>query len=107
MRAARLHEYTEAMDDALSIDDVDTPQVNQADHVVVDIEGAGWCQTDNHAIEGMWEQYMPQDLPMTLGHENAGTVVETGDGVSTVEEGEQVICHTVMTCGTCRPCRLG
>ena len=24
-----------------------------------------------------------------------------------VEEGESVICHTVMTCGTCRPCRLG
>ncbi len=107
MQAARLHEYTEEMDDALSIDDVDEPQPEQADHVVIDIEGAGWCQTDNHVIEGMWEQYMPQDLPMTLGHENAGTVVEVGDDVSVVEEGESVICHPVMTCGTCRPCRLG
>ncbi|WP_435077565.1 NAD(P)-dependent alcohol dehydrogenase [Halococcus sp. AFM35] len=107
MQAARLHEYTEEMNDALSIDDVDEPQPEQADHVVVDIEGAGWCQTDNHVIEGMWAQYMPQDLPMTLGHENAGTVVEVGDGVSVVEEGESVICHPVMTCGTCRPCRLG
>lgn len=107
MQAARLHEYTDEMDDALSIDEVDEPQAEQSDHVVVDIEGAGWCQTDNHVIEGMWEQYMPQDLPMTLGHENAGTVAETGDGVSTVEEGDEVICHTVMTCGNCRPCRLG
>ena len=107
MRAARLHDYTETMDDALSVDDVDAPQVSQADHVIVDVEGAGWCQTDNHVIEGMWAQYMPQDLPMTLGHENAGRVVEVGGGVSTVGEGDSVICHPVMTCGICRPCRLG
>jgi D-arabinose 1-dehydrogenase-like Zn-dependent alcohol dehydrogenase len=107
MQAARLHEYTEEMESALSIDDVDEPQVEAADGVVVDIEGAGWCQTDNHVIEGMWAEYMPQDLPMTLGHENAGRVVETGDNVSLVEEGTSVICHPVMTCGTCRPCRLG
>ena len=107
MQAARLHEYTDEMDDALSIDTVDRPEADTADGVVVEIEGAGWCQTDNHVIEGMWEQYMPQDLPMTLGHENAGTVVEVGEGVSTVSEGDSVICHTVMTCGTCRPCRLG
>jgi D-arabinose 1-dehydrogenase-like Zn-dependent alcohol dehydrogenase len=107
MQAARLHEYTEEMDSALSIDEVDAPQAEGADDVVVEIEGAGWCQTDNHVIEGMWEQYMPQDLPMTLGHENAGTVAETGDEVSMVEEGDEVICHTVMTCGNCRPCRLG
>lgn len=107
MEAARLHEYTEEMSEALSIDEIDRPEPTQPNHVVVEIEGAGWCQTDNHAIEGMWEQYMPQDLPMTLGHENAGTVAETGDNVSVVEEGDEVICHTVMTCGTCRPCRQG
>jgi D-arabinose 1-dehydrogenase-like Zn-dependent alcohol dehydrogenase len=107
MKAARLHEYTEEMSDALSIDNVDEPQVNTADGVIIEVEGAGWCQTDNHVIEGMWEQYMPQDLPMTLGHENAGQVVEVGEDVSTVSEGDSVICHTVMTCGTCRPCRLG
>jgi D-arabinose 1-dehydrogenase-like Zn-dependent alcohol dehydrogenase len=107
MQAARLHKYTEAMDNALSVDEVDAPEPTQADHVVVDVEGAGWCQTDNHVIEGMWAEYVPQDLPMTLGHENAGTVAATGDGVSVVEEGDQVICHPVMTCGTCRPCRLG
>jgi D-arabinose 1-dehydrogenase-like Zn-dependent alcohol dehydrogenase len=107
MQAARLHEYTDEMDDALSIDDVDRPAADTADAVIVEIEGAGWCQTDNHVIEGMWEKYMPQDLPMTLGHENAGTVAEVGDEVTTVEEGDSVICHTVITCGNCRPCRLG
>src|SRR6056297_1798300 len=107
MRAARLHEYTENMGDGLSIDEIDAPQVTASDDVIVEVDGAGWCQTDNHIIEGMWADYVPQELPMTLGHENAGTVVETGTEVSLVSEGDQVICHPVQTCGTCRPCRQG
>jgi len=107
MRAARLHEYTDEMEDGLSIDEVDAPESTGSDDVIVEVEGAGWCQTDNHIIEGMWEQYVPQPLPMTLGHENAGTVVAVGDEVQLVEAGDQVICHPVQTCGTCRPCRQG
>lgn len=107
MEAARLHEYTEDMSEALTIDDIDRPQVARSDGVVVEVEGAGWCQTDNHIVEGMWTDYVEQTLPLTLGHENAGTVVETGEEVTLVEEGDAVICHPVMTCGKCRPCRLG
>ncbi len=107
MQAARLHEYTEDMEDALTIEDVDRPEATGPTDVVVEVQGAGWCQTDNHVIEGMWTDYVPQELPMTLGHENAGTVVETGDAVTLVEEGDEVVCHPVITCGTCRPCRQG
>ncbi|PSP94737.1 D-arabinose dehydrogenase [Halobacteriales archaeon QS_4_62_28] len=107
MRAARLHEYTDDMSGGLSIDEVDAPQVATSHDVIVEVEGAGWCQTDNHIIEGMWEPYVPQPLPMTLGHENAGTVVDTGEAVDIVSAGDQVICHPVQTCGTCRPCRQG
>ncbi|SHG49183.1 NAD(P)-dependent alcohol dehydrogenase [Halobaculum gomorrense] len=107
MQAARLHEYTDDMANALSIDDVDRPTAEASDDVIVEIEGAGWCQTDNHVIEGMWQEYVPQELPLTLGHENAGTVVEVGAEVNTVDVGDSVICHPVMTCGTCRPCRQG
>jgi propanol-preferring alcohol dehydrogenase len=107
MRAARLHEYTEDMANGLSIDDVDRPAVQSADDVLIEVEGAGWCQTDNHIIEGMWADYVDQDLPMTLGHENAGRVVAVSEDVRTVSEGDRVICHPVQTCGTCRPCRQG
>jgi D-arabinose 1-dehydrogenase-like Zn-dependent alcohol dehydrogenase len=107
MDAARLHEYTEEMDEALSIDEVERPEPSRSDHVVVEVEGAGWCQTDNHIIEGMWTDYVEQDLPMTLGHENAGEVVEIGEEVSTVEVGDKVLCHPLITCGECRACRLG
>ena len=107
MQSARLHEYTEQMDDALSIDEIDRPKITHPNDVIVEVEGAGWCQTDNHVIEGMWTDYVEQDLPMTLGHENAGTVAEIGDQVTTVDVGDSVICHPVMTCGKCRPCRVG
>jgi len=106
MLAARLHEYTDDMSAGLSVEEVDRPTVEGANDVLVEVTGAGWCQTDNHIIEGMWEQYVDQPLPMTLGHENAGIVAETGEAVHIVEEGDPVICHPVQTCGTCRPCRL-
>ena len=107
MQAARLHEYTDDMTEALSIDEIDRPAVEGPSDVIVEVEGAGWCQTDNHIIEGMWTEYVPQELPLTLGHENAGVVTEVGDEVTTVEVGDPVICHPVQTCGTCRQCRLG
>lgn len=107
MQAARLHEYTDDMNDALTVEDIDRPELERSDHVLVEVAGAGWCQTDNHVIEGMWTEYVPQELPMTLGHENAGIVAEVGEEVTLVEEGDPVICHPVQTCGICRPCRLG
>ncbi|WP_436911692.1 NAD(P)-dependent alcohol dehydrogenase [Halosimplex marinum] len=107
MRAARLHEYTEDMANGLTVEAVDRPEVSAGDDVVVEVEGAGWCQTDNHIIEGMWTDYVDQDLPLTLGHENAGTVVEVGEDVRTVEPGDRVVCHPVQTCGVCRACREG
>lgn len=107
MHAARLHEYTDDMSEGLTVEDVDRPTIERSDGVLVEVEGAGWCQTDNHIIEGMWTEYVDQDLPMTLGHENAGRVVETAEEVDVVSEGDPVICHPVQTCGTCRPCRLG
>jgi len=106
MHAARLHEYTDEMSEGLTVEEIDRPSVTGANDVLIEVTGAGWCQTDNHIIEGMWEPYVTQPLPMTLGHENAGIVAETGDEVHLVEEGDPVICHPVQTCGTCRACRM-
>ena len=53
MEAARLNEYTHDMGEALDIEETDRPTAERANHVVVEVEGAGWCQTDNHIIEGM------------------------------------------------------
>ena len=39
-------------------------------------------------------------IPLVTGHEIAGTVFETGDGVSTVEKGDRVVINGVLTCGS-------
>jgi D-arabinose 1-dehydrogenase-like Zn-dependent alcohol dehydrogenase len=105
MRAARLHEYTDDTSNALSVEEIDTPTSSQSDHVLVEVAGAGWCQTDNHVLQGMLTDFT--SLPMTPGHENAGTVVETGAEVTAVAEGDSVICHPAITCGICPACRYG
>ena len=107
MRAARLHEYTEDVGDAFTIEDVERPTVQAPDDVIVDVEAAGWCHTDIHIVEGGMQEIADAELPYTPGHENAGVVTEVGDAVTTVEPGDSVVLHPAMTCGTCRACRLG
>ena len=67
MQAARLHEYGKP----LVIDDVPRPTPG-AGQVVIRVEGAGFCHSDLHIISGDI-QILPR-MPLTLGHENAGTV---------------------------------
>ena len=50
---------------------------------------------------------LPYDLPFTLGHEVAGTVVAVGAGVSEEWLDEAVAVHGVWSCGECRRCRAG
>jgi len=44
---------------------------------------------------------------MVLGHEAAGEVVETGDGVSDLVPGDRVVCIFVPNCGHCARCYEG
>jgi len=47
------------------------------------------------------------ELPQILGHEFSGTVVELGEGVSTVSVGDRVAVYPIYACGTCAACRRG
>jgi D-arabinose 1-dehydrogenase-like Zn-dependent alcohol dehydrogenase len=103
MRAARLHQYSSDVESAIKIDDIDPPSITSPEDVLVEIAGAGVCQTDLKLSQG--KTGFDVSFPQTLGHENAGTVVETGESVTSVAPGDDVLCHNVITCGTCRPCR--
>ena len=50
------------------------PQATGPDDVIVRIGGAGLCRTDLHIIDGWFADVIPADLPVVLGHENAGWV---------------------------------
>lgn len=107
MRAARLHEYTDDPGSAFTIEEVDRPEVVEPDDVVVEVEAAGWCHTDNHVVEGSMREIAEAELPYTPGHENAGLVDAVGSGVTTVEPGDRVAIFPPASCGKCRACRLG
>ena len=71
--------------------------------VLVAIKAAGLCHSDLSVIDGS----RPRPVPMALGHEAAGIVVETGDGVEDLEPGDHVVLVFVPSCGKCIPCAGG
>lgn len=79
------------------------PEIGDQD-VLVEVKAAGICHSDAHYRAGV----SPVDpLPLTLGHEVSGVVVEKGPGVSTLEPGERVCLHYMLTCGHCEYCFRG
>src|SRR5258708_8008173 len=50
---------------------------------------------------------IPSPVPCVLGHEGAGVVTATGDGVTTVAPGDHVVLSWVPACGRCRFCESG
>lgn len=73
------------------------------DEVLVKIHAAGICHSDLSVIDGN----RPRPLPMVLGHEAAGEVVECGAGVSDLKPGDHVVFSFVPACGHCIPCMTG
>lgn len=75
------------------------------DEALVGVAAAGVCGTDVGVYQ--WTGYEWVEPPVTLGHEFAGTVVETGGAVCSVAEGDEVVAMPNRCCGECRPCRQG
>lgn len=73
------------------------------DEVLVKIAATGVCASDAHTRSGR----IPSPLPSVLGHEGAGVVVETGEGVTHVAPGDHVALSWMPNCGTCRFCQTG
>src|SRR5919204_698097 len=74
--------------------------------VVLRVAGAGLCHSDLHMMH--WPPgTLPYDLPFTLGHEVAGTVVALGPGAGGVGVGDAVLVYGPWGCGLCRRCSLG
>ncbi|MBS0327686.1 MAG: 6-hydroxycyclohex-1-ene-1-carbonyl-CoA dehydrogenase [Proteobacteria bacterium] len=74
------------------------------DEVVVAIAGCGVCHTDLGYLHG--DVRTQHALPLALGHEVSGTVVEAGDDARALV-GSAVIVPAVLPCGTCDACRRG
>ncbi len=68
--------------------------------VRVKVLAAGLCHSDLSVINGD----RPRPLPMVIGHESAGEVLECGPGVTDLKPGDKVAMVFMPSCGGCRPC---
>jgi S-(hydroxymethyl)glutathione dehydrogenase / alcohol dehydrogenase len=71
--------------------------------VRVRVDATGVCHSDLSALRGAYGKLEP----CILGHEGAGTVLETGPLVSRVRAGDTVISTFVPACGECFYCTRG
>lgn len=103
MRAARMHAY----DKPLVLEEVAIPDV-APDEVLVKVGAAGMCRTDVQLIDGYFRKYAEMTLPVTPGHEIAGTVEKIGRLVpSSLQEGDQVVVVGGWGDEACRHCHRG
>lgn len=94
------HPYAESR--PLTVESVTLSAVGPHD-VRVRVAAAGLCHSDLSVIEGT----RPRPMPMVLGHEAAGEVVEVGRDVSDLRIGDHVVFAFVPQCGHCLPCMTG
>ena len=85
---------------------VDVPKVGPND-VLIRIKRSSICGTDIHIYN--WDAWAASTIPvpMVVGHEYAGEIVEIGSEVSGLKVGDRVSGEGHITCGYCRNCRAG
>jgi alcohol dehydrogenase len=71
--------------------------------VLVKMAAAGLCHSDLSIVNGS----RPRPMPMVLGHEAAGVVEKTGQGVDDLRQGDHVTFVFMPSCGRCGPCSEG
>ncbi|NML16806.1 zinc-dependent alcohol dehydrogenase family protein [Azohydromonas caseinilytica] len=71
--------------------------------LLVRVRAAGLCHSDLSVVNGD----RPRPVPMVLGHESAGEVVECGPGVTDLRPGDRVVMVFMPSCGCCLPCAEG
>ena len=90
----------------LALTDVKKPEVGHND-VMIRIRKTAICGTDIHIWK--WDDWAQKTIPvpMHVGHEYVGEVVEMGQEVRGFKIGDRVSGEGHITCGFCRNCRAG
>ena len=86
--------------------DVEVPVAGPND-LLIKIRKTAICGTDMHIYA--WDEWSQKTIPvpMVVGHEYVGEVVEVGQEVNGFEVGDRVSGEGHITCGYCRNCRAG
>src|SRR3981081_3861350 len=90
----------------LWLEEVPEPEIGIND-VLIQVRRAGICGTDLHIYK--WDEWAARTIPVPLviGHEFVGEVVEVGSNVVDVQPGLIVSGEGHVVCGRCRNCLAG
>ncbi len=90
----------------LWLEDVPEPKIGIND-VLIRVKRASICGTDIHIWN--WDEWARKTIPvpMAIGHEFVGEIVEVGSNVSDFFPGEIVSGEGHVVCGRCRNCLAG
>ncbi len=90
----------------LWLEDVPDP-VPGINDVLIRVRRAGICGTDLHIYN--WDEWAQKTIPvpMVIGHEFVGEIVEVGSNVSDFHPGDIVSGEGHVVCGRCRNCLAG
>ena len=88
------------------LEDIPEPSIGPND-VLIKIAKTAICGTDMHIYN--WDAWARKTIPvpMAVGHEYCGRVVEVGSEVRGLKAGDRVSGEGHITCGHCRNCRAG
>jgi threonine 3-dehydrogenase len=88
------------------MEDVPPPAVGHND-VLIKVNKTAICGTDIHIFQ--WDDWAQHTIPvpMAVGHEFSGQIVECGSEVRGFSAGDRVSAEGHITCGVCRNCRAG
>jgi threonine 3-dehydrogenase len=86
--------------------DIAIPEVGHND-VLIKVRRTAICGTDIHIYQ--WDDWARQTIkvPLAVGHEFCGVIVECGSEVRGLAPGDRVSAEGHITCGVCRNCRAG
>src|SRR5437762_5880627 len=90
----------------LWLEEVPVPEVGIND-VLIEVLRTGICGTDVHIYN--WDAWAQKTIPvpMVIGHEFVGTIVDVGSNVTDFQVGEIVSGEGHVVCGRCRNCLAG
>ena len=90
----------------LEFQDVPIPNIGIND-VLIKVDRTGICGTDGHIWK--WDEWAQETIPVPLvvGHEFVGEIVEVGSNVSDFHPGQVVSGEGHVVCGRCRNCMAG
>ena len=90
----------------LWLEDVEEPKIGIND-VLIRVDRTGICGTDFHVYE--WNSWARRTIrvPLVVGHEFVGEIVEVGSNVADFSLGAVVSAEGHVVCGRCRNCLAG